>query len=252
MIGVFDSGVGGLSVVVEIRKALPKAGILYYADNAHCPYGEKTTTFIIERARFITSHLISKGASIIVVACNTATAAAIKALREEFSSYKFIGMEPAVKPASSETKTGIIGVLATAGTLNAEKYHSVKERFASSTHVIEAVGKGFVELVEQGVTGGPLAESIVKKSLSPLLKAGADNIVLGCTHYPFLKETIAKVAYDLAPGREIKIIDPSPAVVAHLIEVMKEENISLVDDSSELILEASSDDTLLRQMAEGL
>lgn len=252
MIGVFDSGVGGLSIVMEVRKALPSAGIIYYADNAHCPYGEKTDAFIIERARFITKHLISKGADIIVVACNTATAAAIKTLREVFSDYKFIGMEPAVKPASTETQTGIIGVLATVSTLNAEKYHSIKERFAGSTQVIEAVGKGFVEIVEQGITGGPLAESIVRKSIRPLVDAGVDNIVLGCTHYPFLKDTIVKVAHELAPDRDIKIIDPSPAVVAHLMDVMKEENISLEDTSPILILEASGDDTLLRKMAEGL
>ncbi len=252
MIGIFDSGVGGLSIVMEVRKALPSAGIIYYADNANCPYGEKTDEFIIDRARFITNHLISKGAEIIVVACNTATAAAIKTLREEFSDYKFIGMEPAVKPASNETQTGVIGVLATKATLNAEKYHSVKERFAGSTQVIESIGKGFVELVEQGITGGPLAESIIRKSLQPLVDAGADNIVLGCTHYPFLKETIAKVTHDLAPERDIKIIDPSPAVIAHLIEVMKEENISLEDKSPSLVLEASGDDTLLRKMAEGL
>lgn len=252
MIGIFDSGVGGLSILMEVRKALPSASIIYYADNAHCPYGEKTNEFIIERSRFITKYLISKGAEIIIVACNTASAAAIKTLRTEFHNYKFIGMEPAVKPASTETKTGIIGVLATASTLQAEKYHLVKERFAGSTQVIEKVGKGFVEIVEQGITGGPLAESVVKKSIKPLVDAGADNIVLGCTHYPFLKDTITKVASELAPEREIKIIDPSPAVVTHLIDVMKEEGIRLEDESPILILESSGDDTLLKTMAEGL
>ena len=129
MIGIFDSGVGGLSVFREIRKVLPEQSYIYYSDNAHCPYGEKSREYIIDRARAITRFLLGKGCEIIVVACNTATAAAISTLREEFP-IKFIGMEPAIKPAAQATRTGVVGVLATAGTLKATKYIDTREKWA--------------------------------------------------------------------------------------------------------------------------
>ena len=128
MIGIFDSGVGGLSVFREIRKILPDEKYIYYSDNAHCPYGEKTREYIVRRAREITGFLIGKGADIIVVACNTATAAAISALRDEYTHIRFIGMEPAIKPAAASTRTGVVGVLATAGTLKADKYLNTREK----------------------------------------------------------------------------------------------------------------------------
>ena len=198
MIGIFDSGIGGLSVFREIRKVLPEQSYVYYSDNAHCPYGEKTREYIIERARAITRFLLDKGCEIIVVACNTATAAAIATLREEFQ-IKFIGMEPAIKPAAQATKTGVVGVLATAGTLKATKYIDTRARWAENVRIVEHIGQGFVELVEKGITTGPDAESTVRTSLIPLLDAGADMIVLGCTHYPFLSETISKVASEAYP-----------------------------------------------------
>ena len=225
MIGIFDSGIGGLSVFREIRKVLPEQSYVYYSDNAHCPYGEKTREYIIDRARAITRFLLEKGCEIIVVACNTATAAAIATLRDEFP-VKFIGMEPAIKPAAQATKTGVVGVLATAGTLKATKYIDTRARWAQNVRIVEHIGQGFVELVEKGTTTGPEADSTVRTSLMPLLDAGADMIVLGCTHYPFLSETISKVASEAYPDRTIKIIDPAPAVARHLIEVMTEEGIS--------------------------
>lgn len=224
MIGIFDSGVGGLSVFREIRKVLPEESYIYFSDNAHCPYGEKTAEYIIDRARKITEFLIGKGAEIIVIACNTATAAAIATLRKEFP-VRFIGMEPAVKPAVNRTKTGVVGVLATAGTLSADKYRNTREKFSENIRIEEHVGQGFVELVENGTISGPAAEKTVRNSVGPLIKAGADMIVLGCTHYPFLMETIRKVASGLAPERDIEIIDPAPAVASHLLEVMKEEGL---------------------------
>lgn len=224
MTGIFDSGVGGLSVFREIRKVLPEESYIYFSDNAHCPYGEKTAEYIIDRARKITDFLIGKGAEIIVVACNTATAAAIATLRKEFP-VRFIGMEPAVKPAVNRTKTGVVGVLATAGTLSADKYRNTREKFSESIRIEEHVGQGFVELVESGTISGPAAEETVRKSVGPLINAGADTIVLGCTHYPFLMETIRKVASGLAPERGIEIIDPAPAVASRLLEVMKEEGL---------------------------
>lgn len=190
-IGLFDSGSGGLSVYREIVKLLPREDYIFYADNLYCPYGEKSREFIIDRAREITDFLLEKGADIIVVACNTATAAAIATLREEYP-VKFIGMEPAVKPAALGTRTGVIGVLATAGTLHASKYLDTRDRYADGITVVEHVGQGFVELVESGDITGSHAEEVIRASLCPLLDEGADTIVLGCTHYPFLKDTDRK------------------------------------------------------------
>lgn len=231
MIGIFDSGVGGLSVFREIRKVLPEEKYVYFSDSAHCPYGEKSKEYIIERARSITRFLLDKGADIIVVACNTATAAAIAELRKEFP-IRFIGMEPAVKPAVMSTKTGTVGVLATAGTLKADKYLNTREKWAEGVRIAEHVGQGFVELVEKGCTSGNEAEDIVRASLKPLLDEGADRIVLGCTHYPFLSDTIAKVASELVPERTVEIIDPAPAVARHLYETMEMEGLIRKDGFS--------------------
>ena len=224
----FDSGIGGLSVFREIRKLLPEQSYIYYSDSAHCPYGEKSKEYIIDRARSITRRLMGMGVEIVVVACNTATAAAISTLRKEFP-IKFIGMEPAIKPSAALTKTGVVGVLATAGTLKAEKYLDTREKWAQSITVVEHIGEGFVELVEKGQTSGAEAEAVVQNSLVPLLEAGADTIVLGCTHYPFLADTIKKVAAAHgADGNSFHLIDPAPAVARHLLEVMAAEGIQTV------------------------
>lgn len=221
MIGIFDSGAGGLSVLREIRRELPLEDCVYFADNAFCPYGEKSRDFIVLRAKTITEFLLKEGAQVIVVACNTATAAAIEQLRAEWPDIPFIGMEPAVKPAAHTTRSGVVGVLATAGTLRGDKYARTRDTYAKGVEVVEHIGSGFVELVEGGKTCGPEAEEVVRESVRPLVEAGADTIVLGCTHYPFLKDTILKVAQSLAPGRKFDIIDPAPAVVHHLREVME-------------------------------
>lgn len=240
MIGLFDSGDGGLSVLREVHKLLPDEKYVFYGDNANCPYGEKTPEFIQDRAREITEFLIKQGAQIIVVACNTATAAAINTLRTEYSDIsnpavkekvlrlsndsrdhiQFIGMEPAVKPAAIGTKTGVIGVLATAGTLKGSKYLTTKEKFEDDVKIVEHVGQGWVELVEEGILTGPKAEATVKASIQPLLDEGADTLVLGCTHYPFLMDTIKIVA-----GPSIQVIDPAPSVARHLIYVMAQEHL---------------------------
>ncbi|MBR5836672.1 MAG: glutamate racemase [Bacteroidales bacterium] len=238
MIGIFDSGVGGLSVFREIHKILPDERFIYYSDNAHCPYGEKSREYIIDRARTITSFLISQGADIIVVACNTATAAAISTLRKEFP-IPFIGMEPAVKPAAQATKTGVVGVLATAGTLKATKYIDTREKWAQNVKIVEHIGQGFVELVENGKITGPEAEEVTSRSVKPLVDAGADTIVLGCTHYPFLADTILKVT-----GKHVTLIDPAPAVAKHLLEVMTENDLIHTDGFS-MDLHSSGDGTTL-------
>ena len=223
MIGIFDSGSGGLSVFREIRKLLPEQRFCYYADNAYCPYGEKSVQRIRRRARFITEKLLEEGAQVIVVACNTATAAAIADLRRRYP-VPFIGMEPAVKPAALGTRTGVIGVLATAGTLKGSKYLNTKGGLAQDVRIVEHVGEGFVELVENGILDGPQAEETVRRSLAPLLAAGADRIVLGCTHYPFLSGVISRIA-----GEDVGIIDPAPAVARQLVRVMEREGIPAAD-----------------------
>lgn len=230
-----------MSVVREIIKVLPQQRISYYADSAHCPYGKKSPDYIIDRARFITDTLIADGADIIVIACNTATAAAIATLRKEYPQMPFIGTEPAVKPAAETTKTGVIGILATHGTLTGEKYHNTRDRYAGNVKTVEHVGEGFVELVEQGILEGPTAQMTVASSLRPLIEAGADKIVLGCTHYPFLIDTIRQVAKELAPDRQIEIIDPAPAIARHLCEVMATSGISAIDPHAGQHIIRSSD-----------
>ena len=159
-------GAGGLSVFREIFRILPGENYIYWSDNAFCPYGDKPREFIVDRARTITDFMLENGADIIVVACNTATAAAINVLRAEYP-VKFIGMEPAVKPAAEMTRTGVIGVLATSGTLKGMKYRASREMFTKGVKVVEHVGNGFVELVEKGITEGPEAEETVEKSIRP-------------------------------------------------------------------------------------
>ena len=205
-IGIFDSGVGGLSVWRELIKLMPGQEFIYLADNAYCPYGPKPKEEIIERSSKVTEFLIERGAAIVVVACNTATSAAITTLRSRFC-IPFVGMEPAVKPAANLSKSGVIGVLATKGTLAGDLYNNTLERYASNVEVIEMAGTGLVQLVEEGKLDNPDTEILLKKYIVPMVEAGADHIVLGCTHYPFLRELIQRLA-----GESVTIIDPAPAV----------------------------------------
>ena len=242
-IGIFDSGSGGLSVYREIVKLLPYERYVYYADNAHCPYGEKSAEYIRDRARAITDILLRMGVDIIVVACNTATAAAIATLREEYPDIPFVGMEPAVKPAALGTKTGVIGVLATAGTLKGSKYLKTKGRFEDDVHIVEHVGDGFVELVEKGILDGPEAYATVRTSLQPLLDAGADRIVLGCTHYPFLRPVIEAIA---GPG--VQVIDPAPAVARQTVRMLEKDCIPTDEGPFSIDLFSSGDPESLQRI----
>lgn len=234
-IGIMDSGVGGLSVYREIRKLLPSERYVYFSDSANCPYGEKKPEFIRDRCREITGMMLSRGASAMVIACNTATAAAITTLRSEFN-IPFIGMEPAVKPAALGTRAGVIGVLATAGTLKGSNYLKLKHGVEDDIKVVEHVGAGFVELVERGELSGPAAEETVKRSLRPLIAAGADIIVLGCTHYPFLLPVLRKIT---GPG--VRFIDPAPAVARHLRDILRQKNIAMDDPDPGIELLTSGD-----------
>lgn len=241
-IGIFDSGSGGLSVYRELVKVLPQEHYHYFSDNAHCPYGEKTPLFIQRRGRAITDFLLDKGADIIVVACNTATAAAIATLRAEYPDVPFVGMEPAVKPAALGTRSGVIGVLATAGTLKGSKYLNTRGLYEDNVRIAEHVGQGFVELVERGVLDGPEAESTVRASLQPLLDAGADTIVLGCTHYPFLQPVIKRLA-----GPSVRVIDPAPAVARQTVHVLEQRGIPVGAGPFSVALHASGDPAALRR-----
>jgi glutamate racemase len=213
-VGVFDSGVGGLSIVREMRRQMPRIDIVYVADARYLPYGEKSDAFIRERAFAISGFLAGEGARALVVACNTATAAAVHALRAHFA-LPVVGVEPAVKPAAQATRSGIVGILATAGTLQSRKYAELLERFGHFARVLSEPAPGLVEQVEAGDLDGPRTMALLRGYLRPLLDAGADTIVLGCTHYPFLVDAIRAIA-----GEGVHIIDPGAAVARRVAAVL--------------------------------
>jgi len=215
-IGIFDSGVGGISVWKEIVEILPNENIIYYADSKNCPYGPKTDEEIIVLSRKIVNFLISKDCKIIVIACNTATAAAISILRKEYT-IPFVGLEPAVKPAALNSKTNKIGILATEGTLRGNHFKRTSETYAKNTEVNVQVGYGLVELVENNDINSENALNIVRKCINPLIKKNIDQLVLGCTHYPFLCGIIKKIS----GSQNINIINPAPAVASRTFELIK-------------------------------
>lgn len=215
-VGVFDSGVGGLSIVREIRRVLPGEQLIYVSDARYLPYGNKPETVIRERAFAICHFFVGLGAKAIVVACNTATAAAARELRAGFR-VPIVGIEPAVKPAASATRTGIVGILATASTLQSRKYGELLERYGHFARVISQPCCGLVERVEAGDLDGPETMALLRSYIAPLLEAGADTLVLGCTHYPFLVDAIRSVV-----GAGVRIVDPSEAVARRLADVLGE------------------------------
>lgn len=206
-IGVFDSGVGGLSILREIRARLPHESLIYLADQAHVPYGPRPQQEIHQFSEAITRHLLGLGAKMIVVACNTASAAALTPLRQTFPDVPFVGMEPAVKPAAHQTKSGRVGVLATAGTFASERYAELMARYANGVAVVEDPCVGLVDLIEGGQIDGPVTEARLLGIVQPMLASGVDTLVLGCTHYPFIIPALARLV-----GSEVSIIDPAPAI----------------------------------------
>lgn len=217
MIGVFDSGIGGLGVLSEIRAILPSAQLIYVADEAHAPYGTMALEDVRRRSEEVAGWLIEHGSRVVTIACNTASAAALHSLRESYPNIAFVGMEPALKPATHLTGRGRVGVVATAATFQGELFASVVTRFASSVEVITAACPEWVDLVEAGVVGGPEAEGVVRRCLTPMLEAEIDVLVLACTHYPALRGLISEV---LGPG--VEIIDPAPAVAAQTARLARE------------------------------
>lgn len=209
-VGVFDSGVGGLSVLREIRRELPNENLLYVADSAYAPYGEKPSRLIEERSIAVTEFLVARNAKAVVVACNTATSAAIETLRSRFPVH-IVGVEPAVKPAAANTRSKIIGVLATSWTLSGEKFSSLISRFGPGVDVLVQPCPGLVEQVEAGEIRSDKTRALLEESVVPLVRKGADTIVLGCTHFPFLVPLMRDIV-----GPEIFILDPGDAIAREL------------------------------------
>ena len=209
-IGVFDSGVGGISVLKHIHTLLPNEDLIYVADSKFAPYGNKTPEFILERALWIADFLIAKGAKSLVVACNTATAAAVDLLRQTYH-LPIIGMEPAVKPAAAASKTGVIGVLATSGTLKSAQFAALLEHYGQQVEVVTQACHGLVECVERGELDSTATQDLLASYVQPLIAAGADTIVLGCTHYPFVRPLIENLV-----GDDVVLIDTGAAVAKEL------------------------------------
>ncbi|MEO8332609.1 MAG: glutamate racemase [Gallionella sp.] len=209
-IGVFDSGVGGLSVLHHIRAALPDALLVYVADSAHVPYGDKSPPYIEARSLALTRFLVEQGAEAIVIACNTATAAAAATLRARHT-LPIVAMEPAVKPAVAATRSGVVGVLATIGTLESARFAALLEKYAGEVEIVTQGCPGLVEAVERGDLHGLEARRLIERYTAPLLARGADTLILGCTHYPFLAPLIREVL-----GEQITLVDTGAAVAREL------------------------------------
>ena len=214
-VGFFDSGLGGLCILDAFKALCPHESTVYIADSKNCPYGNKPAAEIVKLAESNTRRLLRRGCKMVVVACNTATAAAIDFLREHHPETPFIGIEPAVKPAALRSKTGVVGVLATAGTFGGRLYNETKAKFAKDVTVVATVADEFVEIVERKEISGAAAERVVRARIEPLLKAGCDKIVLGCTHFPHLKPLIEKICDGSA-----EVIDPSDAVARQARRVL--------------------------------
>lgn len=219
MIGVFDSGLGGLSVLRTLREALPCESFIYLGDGKRCPYGERSKEEVLRFTEEAVERLLAEGCKLIVLACNTATAVAVKSLRESYPEIPFVGLEPAVKPAALSSQSGVIGVLATHRSLEGDHFRTTAERYADKVKIVTAVGEGFVEAVEGDREHAAETEALVRKAVEPLVEAGADKIVLGCTHYPFLRDVIQKVA-----GEGVEVIDSSEAVARRVAVLLDEHN----------------------------
>jgi len=219
LVGIFDSGIGGLSVLREIRSMLPFQPLIYIADQAHVPYGKRSLEQIKTYSFAITRFLINQGARLIVVACNTASAVALKDLREAHPHLPFVGMEPAVKPGVEKTATKVVGVLATPATFQGKLYHTLVERFAGDVTLLKDTCPGLVEAIEHGDWNSPQTKTILKRALLPMLEKQADTIILGCTHFPFAIPAIREIV-----GPDIRIIDPAPAIARRVTYLLSQDN----------------------------
>ena len=244
-IGLFDSGIGGLSVASAVAELLPEEDLLYVSDNAHAPYGPQAPEAILDYSRRITESLLQAGCKLIVVACNTATSLAIDQLRAEHPDVPFVGLEPAVKPAAREER---VGVLATQATLNSARYQQLKAKYLHGRPVLEDACVGSVPLIESEVSGSPALRAKLHEILDPMLAVGVTALVLGCTHYPMIKADIAAVC-----GLEVALIDPAPAAARQVGRVVAEIGAASVDNLTPVYdFYATGDGRALRRALMGL
>jgi glutamate racemase len=223
-IGVFDSGIGGLSVLKEIHQLLPHENLIYVGDSAHAPYGDRSAKHVRERSQAISDFLLDQGVKAIVIACNTATAEAATQLRSTMD-VPVIGLEPAIKPAAQLSKSGIIGVLATQRTIESERLLGLTERYAKNKKVLAQACPGLVEQVEASKLDHPDTKVLLNKYIQPLLEQGADALILGCTHYPFLLPTIREII-----GKDIEVLETGKPVAEQLKRILYQNNL-MIDDS---------------------
>ena len=220
-IGIFDSGVGGLSVLREIRHQYPSEDCVYVADQVHVPYGTCTRKQVLEYSEGIAHYLLGRGSKIIVIACNTASAVALAELRKNFPDIPFVGMEPAVKPAAEGTSSGVVGVLATPATFQGDLYATTVERFARGVKILQDTCPGLVNQIENGKINHPDTRKILEEALVPMLEEGVDEVVMGCTHYPFVIPIIKEIV-----GEEVRVIDPAPAVARQAGRLLEKFNLN--------------------------
>ena len=243
-VGVFDSGVGGLSVLRAMRQLMPEEPVIYFADQVHVPYGPRSLEQVRDFSEAITRFLLDQGARLIVVACNTASAAALHYLREKFSDISFVGMEPAVKPAAEHTQSGLVGVLATPTTFQSALYASVLERFANGVQVLQDTCPGLVGQIEGGNLDGEETHAILENALRPMLDRGIDTVVLGCTHYPFVIPLIEQIV-----GEKVRVIDPAPAVAKQAKRLLEAEGMKKsVGERAQVRLYTSGNSDSLKSM----
>ncbi|WAI85382.1 MULTISPECIES: glutamate racemase [Achromobacter] len=247
LIGVYDSGVGGLSVLRAIREALPHEPLLYVADTAHVPYGDKTQAFVLRRAYALADYFVSRQAKAMVVACNTATAAAIAPLRQRHPDLIIIGVEPAIKPAAHLTHSGVVGVFATTGTLASPKFATLVQREAPEVHIVLHPCPEWVRLVEQGKLSGPDVDAAVRTPVAALRAAGADVLVLGCTHFPFLRDAIQAAA-----GPDVPLLETGAPVARWLKHQLHQHGLLRTDGAGTLRLETTGHAPTLAALASQL
>jgi glutamate racemase len=235
-IGIFDSGVGGLSVLREIRNQYSGEDLIYIADQIHVPYGTRSRQQVREFSESIIRFLIREQAKIIVLACNTASAVALAHLRKKYPDLPFVGMEPAVKPAAEETSTGVVGVLATPATFQGDLYASTVEKFARGVKVLQDTCPGLVDQIEAGKIDHPQTREILQKALNPMLKQNVDKIVMGCTHYPFVIPIIKEIV-----GDQVRVIDPAPAVARQTGRLLESYNLEATASNGSVVFLSTGD-----------
>lgn len=227
-IGIFDSGIGGLTVMAAIRQALPTERLLYFGDNAHVPYGPRSLEEVRRFSHGIARALLDRECKLVVIACNTASAAALTSLRDAFTNVPFVGMEPAVKPAVEHTHTGVVGVIATVATFQSALYASVVERFSQGVEVLHQPCPGLVKQIEAGEFDAPATEVMLRGWLEPMLARNIDALVLACTHYPIVRPLIERI---VGPG--VRVIDPAPAIARQVERLLHRDGLAAPNDASD-------------------